>query len=90
MNRAQRTVIAAVVITVAMAAGFLIGRGSRLDPAPASAGAASGEAGTPAKPGERKVLYYRNPMGLPDTSPVPKKDPMGMLALVTIAAIARR
>jgi Cu(I)/Ag(I) efflux system membrane fusion protein len=28
--------------------------------------------------GERKVLYYRNPMGLPDTSPVPKKDPMGM------------
>lgn len=26
----------------------------------------------------RKILYYRNPMGLPDTSPVPKKDPMGM------------
>ena len=25
-----------------------------------------------------KVVYYRNPMGLPDTSPVPKKDPMGM------------
>jgi membrane fusion protein, copper/silver efflux system len=28
--------------------------------------------------GERKILYYRNPMGLPDTSPVPKKDAMGM------------
>ena len=28
--------------------------------------------------GERKVLYYRNPMGLPDTSKVPKKDSMGM------------
>jgi Cu(I)/Ag(I) efflux system membrane fusion protein len=28
--------------------------------------------------GERKLLYYRNPMGLPDTSPVPKKDWMGM------------
>ncbi len=28
--------------------------------------------------GDRKVLYYRNPMGLPDTSPVPKKDSMGM------------
>jgi membrane fusion protein, copper/silver efflux system len=28
--------------------------------------------------GERKLLYYRNPMGLPDTSPVPKKDSMGM------------
>ncbi|MDE2118603.1 MAG: efflux RND transporter periplasmic adaptor subunit, partial [Betaproteobacteria bacterium] len=27
---------------------------------------------------ERKILYYRNPMGLKDTSPVPKKDPMGM------------
>jgi Cu(I)/Ag(I) efflux system membrane fusion protein len=27
---------------------------------------------------DRKVLYYRNPMGLPDTSQVPKKDPMGM------------
>lgn len=26
----------------------------------------------------RKVLYYRNPMGLPDNSPVPKKDSMGM------------
>jgi Cu(I)/Ag(I) efflux system membrane fusion protein len=27
---------------------------------------------------ERKVLYYRNPMGLPDTSTVPKQDAMGM------------
>ena len=27
---------------------------------------------------ERKILFYRNPMGLPDTSPAPKKDPMGM------------
>jgi membrane fusion protein, copper/silver efflux system len=26
----------------------------------------------------RKILYYRNPMGLPDTSPVRKKDWMGM------------
>jgi len=26
----------------------------------------------------RRVLYYRNPMGLDDTSPVPKKDAMGM------------
>jgi Cu(I)/Ag(I) efflux system membrane fusion protein len=28
--------------------------------------------------GNRRILYYRNPMGLPDTSPVPKKDSMGM------------
>ena len=27
---------------------------------------------------ERKILHYRNPMGLQDTSPVPKKDSMGM------------
>lgn len=27
---------------------------------------------------EKTVLYYRNPMGLPDTSPVPKQDSMGM------------
>ena len=33
-------------------------------------------AGTAKK--ERKLLFYRNPMGLPDTSPTPKKDPMGM------------
>ena len=30
------------------------------------------------KESEREVLYYRNPMGLPDTSTGPKKDPMGM------------
>jgi len=33
---------------------------------------------TKEKDGDRKILYYRNPMGLPDTSPVPKKDWMGM------------
>lgn len=40
-----------------------------------------GDAGTVAAPAagnERKVLYYRNPMGLPDISPVPKQDAMGM------------
>ena len=34
--------------------------------------------GTAEAKSERKVKYYRNPMGLPDTSPVPKKDSMGM------------
>ena len=34
---------------------------------------------TPTAPGETKrVRFYRNPMGLPDTSPSPKKDSMGM------------
>ena len=27
---------------------------------------------------QRKIIHYRNPMGLPDVSPVPKKDSMGM------------
>ena len=27
---------------------------------------------------ERRIKYYRNPMGLPDTSPTPKRDSMGM------------
>jgi Cu(I)/Ag(I) efflux system membrane fusion protein len=34
--------------------------------------------GEAAAPSGRKILYYRNPMGLPDTSPIPKKDSMGM------------
>lgn len=37
-------------------------------PAPATASRAA----------DRKIKYYRNPMGLPDTSPAPKKDSMGM------------
>jgi Cu(I)/Ag(I) efflux system membrane fusion protein len=50
------------------------------DASPDPAGPGAGEGGGPgpaAKPG-RAVRYYRNPMGLPDTSPVPKKDSMGM------------
>jgi Cu(I)/Ag(I) efflux system membrane fusion protein len=33
----------------------------------------------PQRPETRRgIVYYRNPMGLPDVSRVPKKDPMGM------------
>ena len=35
-------------------------------------------AATAAAPAARRLLYYRNPMGLPDVSPTPKKDSMGM------------
>jgi len=38
----------------------------------------SAAAAPPGEPGKRRVLYYKNPMGHPDTSPVPKKDSMGM------------
>ena len=44
--------------------------GAQTQPAPAAA--------APAPASKGKLLYYRNPMGLPDTSPVPKKDGMGM------------
>jgi Cu(I)/Ag(I) efflux system membrane fusion protein len=48
---------------------------------PAGADVSFDEAETPAPAAassERKIKYYRNPMGLPDTSPTPKKDSMGM------------
>jgi len=38
----------------------------------------SAEAASPPPAKARKILYYRNPMGLADTSSVPKKDAMGM------------
>ena len=63
--------VVGIIAAVALAAGGGYWLGMRGEPAaqtPANAGA---------KP-ERKLLYYRNPMGLADTSPVPKKDSMGM------------
>ena len=49
-------------------------RAGAADTAAAPAAATTAAAATP----PRKLLYYRNPMGLADTSPVPKKDSMGM------------
>jgi Cu(I)/Ag(I) efflux system membrane fusion protein len=46
---------------------------SKLTPAADTAVVDAPAAGEP-----KKIRYYRNPMGLPDTSPVPKKDSMGM------------
>ncbi|MBL8318400.1 MAG: efflux RND transporter periplasmic adaptor subunit [Burkholderiaceae bacterium] len=55
-------------------AGYWLGARSQAH-APVSA-AGPAPAASAAQP--RKLLYYRNPMGLADTSPTPKKDPMGM------------
>ena len=61
---------AGIAVTALLAAGYWWGKTqSRTDTATISVQTDSKE---------KKVLYYRNPMGLPDTSPVPKKDPMGM------------
>lgn len=62
-----------IVAALAAGGGYWAGRGSDGHGDMTSAAVSA----DPAKK-ERKILYYRNPMGLPDTSPVPKKDPMGM------------
>ena len=67
-----------VVAALAAAGGYWVGnRGAAGDQGDAAVAAAGAPAAYSAKK-ERKPLYYRNPMGLADTSPVPKKDPMGM------------
>jgi len=38
--------------------------------------------------GRDEILYYKNPMGQPDTSPVPKKDSMGMDYIPVYASAA--
>jgi Cu(I)/Ag(I) efflux system membrane fusion protein len=47
---------------------------------PAAAGSTnvSVAAQPPVSNDPKRIKYYRNPMGLPDTSPVPKRDSMGM------------
>ena len=52
--------------------------GSDLSFAETTKQAAPSNLASGAQPEKGRVLYYRNPMGLPDTSPVPKKDSMGM------------
>ncbi len=66
-----------VVAAAASGAGYWWGANKPSPSAavPEKAGATAAQAAIKA---ERKILYYRNSMGLPDTSPVPKKDSMGM------------
>jgi Cu(I)/Ag(I) efflux system membrane fusion protein len=67
--------IAIIAVAAALlAAGYWWGSAR-----PAAPTANPPEAAPPqGKGGKGKILYYRNPMGHPDTSPVPKKDSMGM------------
>jgi RND family efflux transporter MFP subunit len=82
MNSTARTIVATALLGVALGAGYLLGRGGGHGAggtaAPTAAAPTGGGQAAPPTPGERRVLYYRNPMGLPDTSPTPKKDQMGM------------
>lgn len=69
-------IAATVVFTAVIAAGggYLLGERKHSNVDETQVASTKSEGGQTA----RKILYYRNPMGLPDTSPVPKKDPMGM------------
>lgn len=73
MNRGAGLAIGALIVVLAIAGGYWLGSRSTSHGEAAATASAEGAA-----KGARKVLFYRNPMGLPDTSPVPKKDPMGM------------
>ena len=75
MNRSIGITAAVLTALLAATTGYWFGTRSHtgLQAQAATSGAPAGPAKT-----ERTILYYRNPMGQPDTSPVPKKDSMGM------------
>lgn len=78
MKQGTGMVVAVVVAALAAGGGYWIGArksGGEHDAAPAAQSTGVAPVGAKKEP---KLLYYRNPMGLPDTSPTPKKDPMGM------------
>jgi Cu(I)/Ag(I) efflux system membrane fusion protein len=68
-------ILVAVAVVIAAGAGYWLGN-TRVGAGGTAIATASAIA--PAEKAPRKLLYYRNPMGLADTSPVPKKDSMGM------------
>jgi Cu(I)/Ag(I) efflux system membrane fusion protein len=70
MKKIAGATIAVVAAAAVAAAGYWWWTGK--------SSTANGAPETPAAKAEPKILYYRHPMGLPDTSPVPKKDSMGM------------
>ena len=75
MNKATAIALAAVM-AAALGAGYWLGAKGTFGHG--AAPVASAITSTAPAPKERKILFYRNPMGLPDTSQSPKKDQMGM------------
>ena len=68
MKGTTTVILTAMAVIAALGFGYWAGTHKTNDPGQTSAQSAL----------ERKILYYRHPMGLPDTSPVPKKDSMDM------------
>lgn len=81
MKQGAKLAIGLIVVAVlAAGGGYWLGKSAdtRGKGPGQNAAAPASNAGEVGAKKERKLLYYRNPMGLPDSSPVPKKDPMGM------------
>ncbi|MDP2806270.1 MAG: efflux RND transporter periplasmic adaptor subunit [Gallionellaceae bacterium] len=68
MNTFGKLTVTAMILLSVASTGYWLGSHST---ATSKESAQSAQA-------ERKILYYRNPMGLADTSATPKKDSMGM------------
>jgi Cu(I)/Ag(I) efflux system membrane fusion protein len=77
--KTTNTILGVLLLAAVGVSSYMLGTRSRA-PAVEVASAAAPASGPTnvATVAPRKLLYYRNPMGLPDTSPTPKKDPMGM------------
>ncbi len=75
MSKTSRSLVLTAAIVAALAVGYGVGQNMPMTDAPAPA---EKPVPTPVVEGKGRILYYRNPMGLPDTSPVPKQDAMGM------------
>jgi len=69
-------VLGLALLAAVGAGSFLLGQHAAGTAAQSAASVSS--ASSDDRAGARRILYYRNPMGLPDTSPTPKKDSMGM------------
>jgi Cu(I)/Ag(I) efflux system membrane fusion protein len=74
--KATTPLLAIVLLGAVGAGGYWLG--TSVKSAAPVAMSANADTPAPAPVKARKLRYYRNPMGLADTSPVPKKDPMGM------------
>ncbi len=78
--KSSKVVLALLAVGAVAVGGYWLGGRTHAlshEAAVAAGESVGGALAAPAKK-QRKLLYYRNPMGLPDTSPTPKKDPMGM------------
>ncbi|MFA6014885.1 MAG: efflux RND transporter periplasmic adaptor subunit [Gallionellaceae bacterium] len=72
MNTTIKSISFLLVCVLVGSGSFYLGKQQSAPAVPAVQAAAS------QIQAERKILYYRNPMGEPDTSPTPKQDSMGM------------